>query len=487
MQTKRPWLWPVIGLFAFTGFVVPAVASCGGGGGMNAQEAGLLADFLILAVKPEGDDRDYKLVEIGDTKIDAGLLGVVINTLPLDFLGLGSSERTYDEAAELTQCRSACRANAQCRDFSYVHPSASQPVGVCHLKRVAESASYGVMTPVSGPGEGTVIERPIREPAPTASPRTTADKIVFDDSEKSGRVSYAADDARTTPLTLKFLAPISNLKVFIRAADANGQRTWANVEALGTKGKRVAQTGTWISAGGELNFGHGVAIATEGDRIAVVKISARDGAALLVDGIEFARTLIAPPVHETPETTVPVTPPPREAIPTPPRLPPIIAEPMSVPPRVVAEAPTAPPRVITTPPPPLATLPPLPEPTVAQPEPPPVEPIATEPTPPPSIAPPVVAPPVITPERPRRGLPIWAVVAAIALVLGGAGTYWHSHRRRMLKRLTTRLVSNGLDRQTVAVQASERPDIGLRFVVRSSAAIGAPGTHIELVPAGAYA
>jgi len=94
----------------------------------------------------------------------------------------------------------------------------------------------------------------------------------------------------------------------------------------------------------------------------------------------------------------------------------------------------------------------------------------------------VTLPPPV--ER-KRQLPIWVALAAVAFLFGGAGVHWRSHRQRMLTRLSTRLVSSGLDRQTVAVETSATPDIGLRFVVRSAATVGAPGTHIELVPAGA--
>lgn len=305
MAAKRLWYLPIIGIAAFVGVVVSPVvrAACGGGGGLNAQEAGLLADFLILAVKPEGDDKDYKLVEIGDTKVDAGLLGMVINTLPLDFLGLGSSDRGYDEAAEIAQCHAACRASAECRDVSYSRPNPNQPVGVCHLKRRIETESFGVMQPVAEPGE-----RATRLPEP-----------------------------------------------------------------------------------------------------------------------------------------------PREVAPPPPRLPPIVAEYVPLPPRA---EPTAPPRDITIPPPVVAEAP---TPEIAQPA------------------------PVM---RERKPLPIWLALGTVAFMFGGAGVYWHSHRKRILTRLSTRLVSNGLDRHTIGIENPRAPDIGLRFVIRQSAALGAAGTRIDLVPAG---
>ena len=46
----------------------------------NAQPAATVADFLILAIKPEGDDKDYKLVELGDTKVDANALASVVKS-----------------------------------------------------------------------------------------------------------------------------------------------------------------------------------------------------------------------------------------------------------------------------------------------------------------------------------------------------------------------------------------------------------------------
>jgi hypothetical protein len=301
MAAKRLWYLPIIAVAACLGVAaVPIVrAACGGGGGMNAQEADLLADFLILAVKPEGDDKNYRLVEIGDTKVDVGLLGVVLNAGPVDFLSLGSREPAYDEAAEVAQCHAACKANSECRDVTYVRPNPNQPVGVCHLKRLIENASFGVMQPVAEPGE--------------------------------------------------------------RA--------------------------------------------------------------------------------------------PRDVSPPPPRLPPITAEYVPLPPR--AES-TAPPRDIIVP-----------------------QPILAEAPPQTTIAPPAPA------KRERKPLPVWLALGSVAFMFGGAGLYWHSHRRRILTRLSTRLVSNGLDRHKVSVENPSTPDIGLRFVIRQSAAVGAPNTRIDLVPAGA--
>jgi hypothetical protein len=295
--------------------------------GTPAREAEALADFLILAVKPEGDENGYSLVEIGDTKVDNALVGLVAKALPGGFLGLKFGGRDYDGEAERAQCRAACRANKDCHDVAYVPPSDDQPVGVCHLKRLIEIAvaADAVMAPVVSPDD--------------AEPRT-----------------------------------------------------------------------------------------------------------------------LTPPIRETPRK------PPREVTPPPPRLPPITAETVPPPPRA---EPTAPPRQITLPQPP-----PEPVPAIVE------VPVLThaDPLPPDAAMP---------PERTRKPLPLWLALGAVAFMFGGAGLYWHSHRRRMLTRLSTRLVSNGLDRHKIAVETSDHPDIGLRFVIRQSAAVGTPSTRIDFVPAGA--
>ena len=382
MSHKRPWFRPVVGLAAFLAFLgsAPAIANCSGGGrGLSATEERLLTDFLILAVKPEGDDKDYKLIEVGKTKIDAGLLGVAINALPFEFLGLklgsGDGDRSYNPAAEAAQCRAACAANEQCRSFAYVPPNARQQLGVCHLKTYAD-ASVAVMTPGSGehaPGPGTTIEVPTRDTAPSEDPPS------YDANQPPGD---GATDA---------------------TIDAN----------------------------------------------------------------------VAPPQPEAPIPSRPAKP--REVVPPPPRLPPITVEPFPMPPRAVAEAP---PRVIYSPSAQINPPPPLPV-RIDQ-------PLAPVETPPPATA--AAEPtPAATPQRTRKPLPVWLAVTAIAFMLGGAGLYRHSHRKRVLARVTTRLVSNGLDRHTVAVQSAAQPDIGLRFVVRASAAVGASNTHIDLIPSGALA
>jgi hypothetical protein len=146
-------------------------------------------------------------------------------------------------------------------------------------------------------------------------------------------------------------------------------------------------------------------------------------------------------------------PPPRnralaEDVPPPPALPPIEVVDIGLPPRAV---PTAPPRDITKPPPAM----------IAEPATTPVDVVETEP-----------------PAR-KRGLPLWLALGAIAVMIGGAAVYRRNYNLRQRARLTTRLVSNGLDRQTVTIEGGE-PAFSLK-VVRVAANANA---RIELIPKG---
>jgi hypothetical protein len=144
-------------------------------------------------------------------------------------------------------------------------------------------------------------------------------------------------------------------------------------------------------------------------------------------------------------------------MPPPPQLPPLVAQYFPLPPRATPTAPPTP--LVPAAPPPVAANPP-----------PPSE--ATAPTP---------------TSRPKRGLPLWLAIGAIAVMFGGAGLYWRNHRARSLKRLSTRLVSNGLDRQTITIGEPEGGDVSLRFIVRIPAGVSAPANRIELIPNGALA
>ncbi len=367
--------------------------------GVHVDKERLLTDFVILAIQPDGDERDYRMVEVGKTKIDAGPMGVVVNALPFDFFGLRKLK--HDPAAELAQCWAACRKRTVCRDAIYEPANANRPVGVCRL-RTYDAKAFGKMAPIVEAGD----ERKSRIP-PKREPRR--------------------------PLV----------------------RATAEIPA------------------------------------------------------------VAPPSVE-PTTTRPPPPPkrpirPHEVIPPPPRVPSITVEHFPLPPRqiveaaappVVAEPVTPPPKeeappaeepVVVEPPPAETVEPPVLEtPTFGEPETPPVtEPVASrpptsifEPQPPPEA---VVEAPIATPVQRERGLPLWVVIASVVAVLGGATLYWRNHRVRTLGRVTARLISDGLDDRTVRIVGAEQRGLDLRFVVKATAAIDAPGTHIELIPKGAAA
>jgi hypothetical protein len=146
--------------------------------------------------------------------------------------------------------------------------------------------------------------------------------------------------------------------------------------------------------------------------------------------------------------------------------------------------PTAPPLDIT--PPPAATEPPLvaETPPVAQPT--VEEPPAVEAPPPIAATPPNSVTTTQAPAR-KRGLPLWLALGAIVVMIAGAGVYYRNHRARMLGRLTTRLVSDGLSGRTITIDLAEDANHSLRFVVRAPANLNAPATRIELIPRGATA
>jgi hypothetical protein len=158
-------------------------------------------------------------------------------------------------------------------------------------------------------------------------------------------------------------------------------------------------------------------------------------------------------------------------IPPPPELPPLVAQYFPLPPRATPTAPPTPlvpaepPPVANTQPPPEQGAPAIDEPAIARTE----------------------APAATPASRSKRGLPLWLAVGAIALMFGGAALYWRNHRARSLKRLSTRLVSNGLDRQTIAIGEPDAADVSLRFVVRAPAGLTAPANRIDIIPNGAVA
>lgn len=431
----------------------------------DEQPRAELVDFLIFAIQPAGDDASYKLVEVGDSKVDDARFGAALKSLPFDFWGL--TGRDHNEAAELAQCQAACKANTRCRDVTYVRPTESRPLGVCHLKTMS---SFGVMAPVAEPG----VERPDAKPS----------EVAIAGRDASGHLKLDAKDPHPTPVTLRFAAPIAAAKVFIRAAESTGQRTWASVEGFDTKGKLVDRAGTWISVG-EMNFGHAVTLSGETDRYAVIKITSREPGQLIVDGLEFSRTFLAPPAK-----------PEKPAEPAVERNPPQTASPPVEPAASSAAAPPPPQQSEPTPPPPEL------EPSEILPLPPPPRAVATDaprditipvspperPAAPAVEAPPAVAPAIAPQPTPvRRGLPIWLALGAIAVMLAGALLYARNYNARTRARLTARIVSNGMDRQTVEIEDTGAPDASLHIVVRDRAAIASPSTRIKLVPHGAPA
>jgi hypothetical protein len=80
-----------------------------------------------------------------------------------------------------------------------------------------------------------------------------------------------------------------------------------------------------------------------------------------------------------------------------------------------------------------------------------------------------------------------AAAGAVVLGLGGAGLYRQNYRRRQLARLTTRVVSEGLDRHTVSISSEDVADLSLRYHIRMPADVSARTTKITIIPDGVAA
>ena len=80
-----------------------------------------------------------------------------------------------------------------------------------------------------------------------------------------------------------------------------------------------------------------------------------------------------------------------------------------------------------------------------------------------------------------------AAAGAAVLGLGGMGLYRQSYQRRQLARLTTRVVSGGLDRHTVCITTDGQPDLSLRYHIRMPADVSARTTKIVIIPDGVAA
>ncbi len=460
MAAKR--LWVLIASVVLVSLAAPSLARA-------AEDNTTASDFLVLAIKPEGDVKDYRLVPVGETSVDPVQYRDVVKSLPSSLFG-GVIIRPYDERAELAQCRTACAANAKCGNFTYVRPGKDRPIGVCHLRRVFEK-------PAAVVAAAPVVEN--AAPAPelvVVSPAVRNERpLVAIDSTRNGRALYTGDETPVTPVMFKFKAPVSNAKVDVRTRGR--ERVWANVEALDAKGRVFKRTGMWVAADGAA---HQLLVRTDRDRIAALRVTTREPRALAIDGVDFVRaTLVAevPPAKEdTAAPTAPADAPSpvpeeatAEAVPVSPHAPAT-----DTPADIVAPAQEAPSETV------VAELPQdASETSIAVPIAPPAE------TPPAAVTPVITPIPVpdAEPQNEPQALPLLAAAGAAVLMLGGVGLYRQNYRKRTLARLTTSVVSDGFDRQTVLLTADE-PDLSLRFSVRMPATVEARQTTITIMPEG---
>ena len=369
-NAKRLWCGVLVGAVVLAAGLLPA-----SGQDAVTSTTDALTDFAFFAVKPEGDEKDYKLVPVGETKLDGAELKAVIKSLPDGLFGIQLSKRDYDQDAEVAQCQNACNANNECQQFEYIRPTSDRPVGLCRLKRSLVSVAQGTMSPVAD-------ETPKAEPAT----HTATTPAAADPSPASAEEGVPPPPRITKPLVIAFPLP---------------PRPQPTQEAAAP-----------------------------------------------------APVVEAPPVEaviDEPKTIVPPAAPPAELLPV---------EAVNT---VVAEAP-----------------PPIESPAPAPPPP----PVVHSPTADLPNAEPIPAEPK---ERQSRGMPIWLAIGSVAFMFAGAGIYRRSYQKRQLTRMTTRLVSDGIDGREVSVENTEKPDLSLRFIVRNSAAVTAPDTRILAIADGAFA
>ena len=475
MAAKR--LWGLIGVCVLAALATLSLA--------RAQDESTQGpDFLVLAIKPEGDLKDFRMVPIGEAAIDPVQYRDVVKSLPRSLFG-GVIVRPHDERAELGQCRTACAANAKCGNFTYVRPGKDRPVGVCHLRRAIEQPQPNTvaMTPVvenAAPPPELVVVSPVV--APVVSNER---KLIVVDSVRNGRALYTSEQVPVAPVTFRFKAPVASAKADVRAAGR--ERVWANVEALDTHGRVFKRSGSWIAADGSA---HQVLVRTENNRIGALRISTRNPGALTVDGVDFIRatpTLADATLDDDVDAVDEA-----DAETPPPPVPQVVAENFPMPPRAVANEPP----VATEQPAAIVELPAIqtpPEVTVTE--------LAADgsheatitiPIAPATTAAtadgPVSAPITVESSEPilPRDLPVLEAFGAVAFLLGGAGLYRQSYRRRTLARLTTNIITDGRARPTVSLTTDE-PDMSLRFAVRAYASAGARQTTITITPDGAAA
>lgn len=455
------------------------------------------SDFLVLAIKPEGDVKDYRMVPVGEQAVDHVQYRDVVNSMPRSLFG-GVIVRPHDERAELAQCRTACAANAKCGNFTYVRPGKDRPIGVCHLRRVAEKpADVAVEKPNYADTPVTIAMAPVVEneaPKPEVvfvSPAVRNEhKLINVDSRRNGRSLFAGEQSPGAPITFRFNEPVATAKAEVRATGKD--RVWANIEALDVNGRVFKRSGTWIASDGDA---HQVLVRTESDRIGAVRITTRDPGAVRVDGIDFVRA--APTLAEaTPVETA-------EAIDAaeadiPPPEPEFTAEAFPLPARAQARMQTK--DVAESAPPPQdqpveqaptqhVTVAELPadgsqDATITIPiAPAEAQPVEAQPV---EAVPTAIAETTTHPLQQPPELPLLAAAGAAVFLLGGAGLYRHNYRRRTLARLTTNILTDGRSRPTVSLTTDE-PDMSLRFAVRAHATVSARQTTITITPDGAAA
>lgn len=484
MAARRLWVLIASALLAVTAALSLARA---------AGESAPAGDFLVLAIKPEGDARDYRMVPVGESSVDPRRYKDVIDSLPSSLFG-GVMIRPHDERAELAQCRTACAMNAKCDNFTYVRPGKDRPVGVCHLRRAVDAPAPAVVAAPAAPAPAPVVTMPpvVESPAPATemmvvSPQVrNMRKLVAIDSTRNGREIYKGTQSPATPVTFKFSVPVSVAKASVKTAGK--ARVWANMEAIDAKGRMFKRSGMWVAADGAP---HQLLIRTDSNRIHALRITTREDGALIAQGIDFIRDggeTTEPAIAETEaagetgavdlaEDDTPA-----------PSVPEAVAEALPLPPRALDAVTDAPIETAQTPQEPEIEVTPI-ETTVAElPSTPADEtaiaiPIA--PAPAPAEPAPVTAP---TAETPFGGdLTLLAAAGAAVLGLGGAGLYRQNYRRRQLARLTTRVVSEGLDRHTVSISSEDVADLSLRYHIRMPADVSARTTKITIIPDGVAA
>lgn len=485
MAGKRRWLSAIVATaIGLAGAVIPVLA----------QAVAEATDFQVLAVKPEKLGKSFRLIPVGESTLDPGAYDAVVESLPVSMFG-GIKLPDYDEKAERTQCRAACIANKGCTTFIYVSRAKDRPLGLCRLRRAVEQQTITAVPlppPVAEPAPAPAIVResePVVDLAEVAAKAPPA-KISIGGKAKSGHISYLEADAPETPVTFRFDTSVTGVVATVRARDIQGPRAWVTLDALDASGKRLQRSGVWVAND---DAPQKVNVTTKGEKIASIKVATRGANTLIVDRVEFER--VAPavaetekPVAEVKEPAAPVVEEVAEVIPPPP-VPEAeaIDVALPLPPRAVGVEATA---DVAQPVPSETVTAETTETAAVEPQPPAAAPVnqavadaAPVAAPLAPVAPKVEAP-ASTPAE--QELQLLAAAGVAAFLLGGAGIYRSNYRARTLKRLNITVLSDGMDRHTVGVEA-EQPDMSMRFAVLTPANVGARNTSITIVPDGVAA